>query len=56
MVTVTMVHCGVVVITTAQLHSGERGLRFVRLIKPADSILEFLMLRISGNDPSWKKG
>ena len=45
---------GVVVITTAQLHSTKPELRFCTGLNPARACRRFAMVRISDNDPGWK--
>ena len=45
---------GVVVITTAQLHSTKPELRFCACSNPDRGVLEIRDGEISDNDPGWK--
>ena len=45
---------GVVVITTAQLHSTSRELRFCAASNPGAACRRFAMVSISDNNPGWK--
>ena len=51
---VVMWRRGVVVITTAQLHSTKPELRFCAGSNPARGMLRFAMVRISDSGPGWK--
>ena len=45
---------GVVVTTTAQLHSTMSELRFCAGSNPARGVPNFAMMRVSDNGPGWK--
>ena len=53
-VTYMNIRRGIMVITTAHLHSTKPELRFCAGSNPARGVSEIVMVRISDNGPGWK--